>query len=310
MILPIFVNPLSRQHKKNPQLADEYSRCGDGHVEILRPSTFKELAEAAELCKKKKYPCVAISGGDGTIHQVVTALFRAYKAQPLPKILLLGDGTMNNIANSVGIKKGGKKIISRYLDKKNRSVTQKRSTIKIEDRYCFLFGCGLVSNFLVEVYKGEKGILRNLATIRLGVYEAIKSLFITNPDSFKLLKPLNAQVYVSGKQLPIDKIVVLLAGTVEKIGMGFRPLSKAKSSKKSFHLLLSGAPATVILINILPIALGKGLLFTDRRYIDRLVPGFEIHSQKQFEYTMDGDMYLCNGKLKIQTGPEVQFVIV
>jgi diacylglycerol kinase family enzyme len=310
MVLPIFVNPLSRQHKKNPYLAEEYRNCCDGRVEILKPASFKELALAAEMCKKKKYPCIAISGGDGTIHQVITALIRAYKKTALPGILLLGDGTMNNIANSIGIRKGGKKILCRYFEKKNKPMFQKRLTIKIDDKYCFLFGCGLVSNFLNEAYKGNKGFLRNLATIQLGIREAIKSIFITRTDSFKLLKPLIAQVYVSGTLLPIDKIVVLLAGTVEKIGMGFSPLYKAKKDKKSFHLLLSGAPATLILINILPIALGKGLLFTDKRYIDRVVPGFEIHSQTQFDYTMDGDMYVAEGVLKIKTGSEVQFIIV
>jgi diacylglycerol kinase family enzyme len=309
-MLPIFVNPRSRQHRKNPELADKYLKVGNGQVEILKPSDFKALAKAAEYCKKKKYGCVAISGGDGTIHQVVTALVKAYTPKHMPRILLLGDGTMNNIANSVGIKGGGKRVILAYLKHHGHGIVQYRNTLEIGGKYCFIFGCGMVSNFLVEVYRGNKGLVRNLIVIRRSVSEVIRSLFTKNHETLALLKPLSADVYVSGKKISCEQFSAILAGTVEKIGMGFKPLSKASVSDDMFHLIAAGVSPAKILLNLAPIAMGKGFIISDCNYVDVLVSDVTIKSKKPFEYTMDGDMYTSKGKLDIGMGPSVAFIKV
>lgn len=307
-MLPIFVNPRSRQHRKNPQLAEKYHKYGNGQVEILKPADFKELAKAAAYCKKKKYPCIGISGGDGTIHQVITALLKVYKPSAMPRILLLGDGTMNNISNSVGIKGGGKRVIRKYLEHHGHGVVQYRNTLKIDNRYCFIFGCGMVSNFLIEVYRGKKGLVRNLTVIRMSVIEVVRSLFMKNHETLALLKPLSADVYVSGKKISCEQFSAILAGTVEKIGMGFKPLSKASISDDMFHFIAAGVSPAKILLNLAPIAMGKGFIISDSRYVDALVSDITIKSRKPFEYTMDGDMYTSKGRLDMKMGPSVAFI--
>lgn len=182
--------------------------------------------------------------------------------------------------------------------------------MQIEDRFCFLFGCGLTSNFLLEVYRdGKKGYLKNIDVIRQCVNEVIQSHFVKDPKYMKLLKPLSGAIYTSGKRLPLDNLLVVLAGTVEQVGMGFQPLSKAAHKKGHFHLLATDLEPSKILMYLGLIGMGKGHLVRNSRYIDVVTKDIRIKAPAPFEYTMDGDMYTCDGELKMKVGPEVRFII-
>ncbi|HEY1405907.1 MAG TPA: diacylglycerol kinase family protein, partial [Spirochaetota bacterium] len=169
MEIGIILNPKSRANIRNPMRIKDYQKLGKGIIEVRGTASLSDLARTARDFKKRNVPYLGISGGDGTIHQVITAFINAYHPDPIPPVLLLGDGTMNNIAHSLGIRGGGKNVLNRFLLslERRRICMEWRDTMQIEDRYCFLFGCGLTSNFLLEVYRdGKKGYLKNIDVIR------------------------------------------------------------------------------------------------------------------------------------------------
>jgi diacylglycerol kinase (ATP) len=313
MQIGLIVNPRSRHNQRHPESACEYEAMGCGLVDVKSPDDFNDLISIIRDFKENKVSYLGISGGDGTIHQVLSVLIDEYSPEPIPKILLLGDGTMNNIAHSIGMSAGGKKVLTRFLAKLKKGTLkyQTRNTLVINGKHCFLFGCGLVSNFLIEAYSGgQKGLKRNIIVIWMSMIEAFKTVFIKDRSSLKIMKPLEADIIVEGKKLPINSIVGLLAGTVEKIGMGMRPLSKARKTAGHFHLIATETPPVEILFNVIPIGAGIGLLLGDRRYFDMTANEFEIRSKIPFGYTMDGDMYSSDGFLKVSVGQEVSFVVV
>lgn len=313
MKIGIIINPRSLHHLQHPEYANEYKAMGDDLVEIKSPVDLAELSRIAKEFKEKKIPYLGISGGDGTIHQVLSAFINEYAPEPIPPVLLLGDGTMNNIAHSIGMSSGGKKVLARFISKLDNGILdyQIRNTLLINGKHCFLFGCGLVSNFLTEAYRnGRTGFTRNVMVIWMSMIEAIKSLYIKDRDTLKIMKPLQADIVVDGNKLPLNSIVGILAGTVEKIGMGMRPLSKARKTEGHFHLIATATPPVEILFNMLPIGAGIGLPLGDRRYFDMITEEFEIHARVPFDYTMDGDMYSTDGDLKVTVGQEVRFVLL
>ena len=313
MELGIVLNPKSRYNKKNPNIAQAYREVGKDIIDVVQTPDFQALRKTAKMFKKKKVPYLGISGGDGTIHQVITAFINEYAPNPIPPVLLLGDGTMNNIFHSLGMQGNGTKLLKRFVHglETRRMTLHARDTIQIDDRYCFLFGCGLTSNFLVEVYRdGKKGYIQNIAVIQECVREVIKSRFVKDKKFLKLLRPLGAEIYTSGKRLPLDELLVVLAGTVEEIGYGIQPLSKAGRKKGHFHLIATDLEPQKILFHLGFIGAGRGDLINDPRYIDLIVKNLRIKAPAPFDYTMDGDMYKSDGDLRAKAGPEVMFVVV
>jgi diacylglycerol kinase family enzyme len=178
--------------------------------------------------------------------------------------------------------------------------------MKIEDRYCALFGCGLVSTFLNEAYKGNKGFVQNLRVIRKAVFEAFRS--VRGREGLELLAPFHCTVKGDGQKAELDDVTVLLAGTVECIGMGFRPLSRAREQQGTFHLLVNGMHPLRLLRSLN--AMRRGRTVHHARHIDLVVRTLDIVAPEPFEYTMDGDMYHCDGSLRVEAGPAVPFVVI
>jgi len=311
MEIGIILNPKSRANLKHPARASEYEKLGMGIVEVKETASLSDLVRTAKSFKKKKVPYLGISGGDGTIHQVITAFIHAYHPDPIPPVLLLGDGTMNNIAHSLGISGGGKSVLRRFMKNyNNRRISMVwKDTMSIDDKYCFLFGCGMTTNFLVEAYRGKKGYLKNLDVIRQCIHEVVKSNFVRDKKTLKLLHPLEAAIYSGGKRLPLKDLLVVLSGTVDQVGMGFRPLSRSSHKKGHFHTIATDVNPWKILLYIGLIGTGKGHFLRDKRYLDLVTDDIRIKASAPFEYTMDGDMYSCDGDLTVKTGPEVQFII-
>jgi diacylglycerol kinase family enzyme len=310
--LGIIINPKSRANLRKPGRIKEYSHLGSGSISLYPTGSIDELIQTARHFKKTGIPYLGISGGDGTIHQVISAFISVYKSAPIPPILLLGDGTMNNIAHSMGMREHGKQVLKNFLRsmEMGRICLESRGTIQIKDRYCFLFGCGLTSNFLIEAYRdGKKGYIQNLEVIRKCFDEVLRSQFTKDKKFLQLLRPLGAEIYASGKKLPLEELLVVLAGTVEEIGMGFKPLIKAGHKKGHFHLIATDLEPRKVLMYFGFIGIGKGHLVKNPRYIDMLVKDMKIKAPAPFEYTMDGDMYLCPGTLHVKAGPDVRFIM-
>ena len=53
-----------------------------------------------------KIDVLGISGGDGTNHVTITGFLEVYADEPLPPLAFLRGGTMNTVANSVGVPRG------------------------------------------------------------------------------------------------------------------------------------------------------------------------------------------------------------
>ncbi len=72
------------------------------NVPCLVPQTREELTEALAEFARQEVGIVAVSGGDGTVRDVLTALPQAYGDAPLPAVAIIASGRTDLIAGDVG----------------------------------------------------------------------------------------------------------------------------------------------------------------------------------------------------------------
>jgi diacylglycerol kinase family enzyme len=311
MKLALILNPNSRYNKRHPESIARYCNLGGSRVDLFRTESADDVTVVAQKIKDKDVSFIGISGGDGTIHQVLTHVIQVYGSTLIPPVILLGDGTMNNIAHSLGIKMKGFPCLKRFLRnmEEEKLTIRERSTIKIEDRYCFLFGCGVITNFLNEAYTGRKGYLRNLEVLQRTLNDIIASAIFGRKES-KLLKPLRGKLICDGMNIPLQHLRFVLAGTVEEVGMGFRPLYMADEKKNHFHLIATDLGPYEVLFRLCMAGAGMGSLIHNPHFYNRVTAEMLIRSPDRFDYTMDGDIYTADKDLYIESGPSIRFVIV
>lgn len=301
----VIINPNAKKFRTGKVSINRYMDHISDYVIINAPQNLDELKDTAKSFKKKELDYICIGGGDGTIHVVLSELINAYKPDFVPPVLILKEGTMDNIARSVKLKGRGPALLKKLLKKISEGEeieTEERGTMQINDKYCFLFGTGLVTNFLNKAYSGrEKGLLRNLQVAFMGAREGI--LNVKDGEIFRLTEQA---VFIDGKKVLINPVTGILAGTVEHIGMGFSPLTDAVQPDSRFQVIVIGMNPRGILMNLNKLRTGKRI--KSPKYLNVTGKTILIKQKGSFEYTMDGDIYTTKNELKISTGPAIRLV--
>jgi diacylglycerol kinase family enzyme len=303
----IIVNPHAKFVRKSRiDIPALYGLIGGEFADVRTPSSFGELDEAITSFRESSVDCIGVSGGDGTLHQALTRAIRLYAPDSPPPILILKSGTMDNVARTIALKGKGPDILKRMIAAFKQGKTpaaHRRDTIKVGERYGFLFGAGLTSNFLEAAYEGDrKGFLKNAEVIARAVAGGVAG------SRKGLLKRLNAKVIADGRALPFNDVLGMLAGTVEHVGMGFSPMPRAVEKDGTFQLIVSGISPMKAVFQMLRLMRGRPL--RGEANFNDLVSRLEIVSGEPFRYTLDGDLYTADKTLLVETGPPVHLVEV
>ncbi len=285
---------------------DPASVFGMRSVDVRLTKDLKQMRKELESLRISGIDALGVAGGDGTLHQVLTAAVSVYGEKELPPFILLKSGTMNNVANSIGLDTSGPELIRSILDSYSSASDVPRSyrrTLKVNNRYGFIFGAGFTTRFLKDAYSGrEKGNIQNLHT-------ALKSILhaIVDGERSEMFSTTQGCFYADGEKLPIGHVRAVLAGTVEHIGMGFTPLCRACTDPESFQAILTSVSPIKMLFNLNRFK--KGDIINDPMHIDRTTRGLKLVTDSPIEYTIDGDIYQAeNQELSVETGPAVSFL--
>ncbi|MCX7680266.1 MAG: acylglycerol kinase family protein [Spirochaetes bacterium] len=303
----IIINPHAKKNKKMKQnLADLFHAIGGNLVEVRVTQSLDEIFTVAEEFQKKNIDYLAVCGGDGTLHHVLSRFILVYRTKDIPPLVILKGGTMDTISRSINLKGKGPDILKRLVDTIIRRIPIRmhyRNTMKIGDKYGFLFGLGITSNFLVEYYRG--GNTGPWKAIKVTIGGIIKGIFHTNAGLFKRL---SATVTIDGNELPFKDYLGILAATVENIGIGFRTLSRAYEKEYAFHVLASAMKPIDIVPRIWYLKTGKKI--NHPLHFDDVASTILIRGPRTFQYMVDGDLYEATDELKVEAGPRVRIVEV
>ncbi len=306
----IITNPHSKLNKRNPERSKLLSFIAGTRGKLEITNNLEELRLVARNFRDKEIETIAINGGDGTISRTITAIIQEYQDTPIPPIAVLRGGTMNMLADNLGIKGSPEtnlyKLVQMHSLKPHLDL-QELSTLCVDGHYGFLFANGSAVSFLEEFYKNKTNAL---GSIKLCT-QVVLSFFAMRHLYHRVIK--DGLFKLTGPDLGTDVTLyspVIFCSTVEKIPLHIRAFRKlSEQTKPCFQCMSVLTPSHRV-----PFDLHKFILLPskDRRErMDFLTEEITIESLQKTSagYTLDGELYYPKANsVKISLGPKLQFI--
>ena len=304
----IIVNPYSRQNRRNPEGIRKLGYIIGDRGSCEATKSLADVERVAREFMHKGVEILGLAGGDGTNHVTISTFIRVYGDHPLPTIALLRGGTMNTIAKSFGIKGTTDTILFNIVEKYHTGApfkTVRRPIMKIgEGKYGFLFGNGVVHNYLAEYYStGRPSPWRAVTTLS----RAVASATIDGDFSRRMFKPFMAKVWVDGRKWESEEYFSVLAASIEDIGLGFKPFVKATESLERFAIVGVITNALGVSLSLPAMALARPL--SRERFIDAAAERVVFETEEPLKYTIDGDIYETGTHLELTAGPVLDLIV-
>ena len=308
--IAVIFNPHAKSNPKEPARPERFREILGDRGRVYETTDLGQLGEVCREVIDSGADLVCFCGGDGTNHLVATALIPAYRQAglPLPPVHFLRGGSMNTTAGGLGLKCGAEKALAKLLEQRDAGGeprTVRQGTMRVNEWYAFCFGNGYAANFLEEYYacRFETGP-RRAAEV---TYKAITSILAQGDFFQRLARPFEAEVLVDGKGLGFPAYGMVLAGFIECIGLGFKPLYRAREQEGSFHVMVTALAPARILAQVHRFFSGKPLV--GEHHFDEIAREVVIRCPEVFGFTLDGEMY-HDREVVISAGPALDVVLV
>ena len=307
----VIANPHAGALRRQPALAAKMRALCGNEAELCLTDDADALAATASRLADQRCQHLAIVGGDGTASAVLTHIARAYGDRLLPTISLLRGGTMNTVANGLGVSRGRplallKATLASWRRPSPR--TRQRPVMKVGDRLGFLFGTGVWHTWLAEYYAVGNG--RPTPLTAAHVFGCAVASALVDGATYRRLKARSSVgVRFDGGAWETQAYMTVCAGTIDQAGLGFGVFHRALEVDDRFHLIaIPGGPAQVA--RDLPgLWVGRGL--KDDTAHHALTRHAELAGEdgQSFGYSVDGDLYDAPGRLSVSLGPSFRFLL-
>ncbi|MBU0992036.1 MAG: hypothetical protein KJ737_06040 [Proteobacteria bacterium] len=303
----VIFNPRAGKNRKNHnkllKLEDILNGCG-----IVRETkTEEELTQAVLEFKENKFDLIAISGGDGTIHRVLSNVITHYGDAPLPRFMALRSGTMNTFTNSVKFKGKSADILSKTVlhyqtGQAFREIHQ--HLMKVNDKYGFMTGAGVVSNFLNTYYSsGNPGPVEAAKMVtRIILSTIFRTRFATD-----LFNQTRFKVTIDGAQVEQESFMFILGCTITELGLGFTPTPRAYEKPGHFHFIASTIKPFQLLPKVPALWLGKSISHPEFQH-NGIAEEVIVEPEGKFQWMIDGDLYMTETPLHLSVGPTITVI--
>ncbi len=304
----IITNPHSKLNKRNPNRPAllGFILGSQGQLEVT--NSLDDLERVAKEFKSKGISILAINGGDGTVSRTLTAFLKAYGSEQLPKIALLRGGTINVVANNLGIRGTPEQVLFRLVEWHSRGqvIPLKRlRMISVDGMYGFLFGNGIAAAFLHEYYKRKSGPL-GAALLAIAVW--VSSLFRGRLFE-KIVRDQKQKLRPSGAREIDQTACAVFSSTVPNLPLGVPLFHQLDNHPNEFQTVAFTTPAKDGWQ--LPFVLVRRQGGPSRDKISFCCKALSIEMREPFDYTLDGELFTAtDGNLTIEVGPQLDFVVI
>lgn len=305
----IVINPYSRSHRKDPAKAEKLGFIVGEKGSCHTTQDLSDVEKLAREFKDRGIEILGLSGGDGTIHKTLTTFIKVYGDRPLPKIALLRGGTMNNLANSLKIRRPPEQILSNLILKYHEDIPFEETEmdiLKVNDNYGFLFGMGLVSRFIERYSRHRNGDPTPWYGLGLLIRTMISAMF-NGKQAFSMCERFDAKVAVDGNPAPFKNYMMIFAGTTETLGFHFNPLYRTREIPGKFQFVGISTPPRSLLFTF-PNAFFSRPSGSDD-YYDVVGERVTIELERPISYIIDGDIPEENTRIDLSLGPRLKMII-
>lgn len=315
----VVLNPRSGRNLRDPQAAFRLAKTLGDHGVVREARSVDELHRIAEDFKALSIDVLGISGGDGTNHVTITGFLDVYGPRTLPHLAFLRGGTQNNLANSLGIRRGRpegllEQLLHAYLQRASQPLAHvERRVMRIGGEgayhYGFLVGTGVVCGFLSEYYGDGKVIHSPLVAAAKTLARGVGSTLVHGEMIKRMAQPFRGSVHFSdGTSWEERDYLSIAAGTIDRIGLNFRPFYRYAERDDAFHAL--GIYATPFqFVCDLP-RIWRAEPMREHRTYEACTSQMVIRSAAgRMQYMIDGDLHEKRGDLEVSLGPHVRIVV-
>lgn len=333
----VIFNPRSGRNLRDPRAAGRLARTLGDHGVLRAAATIDELYRVAEDFRKLEIDVLGISGGDGTNGQTIAGFIDVYQGSALPQMAFLRGGTMNTVANAVGVRRGQpegllERLCRAYVARaampladverhvmcirgegaraarndRDASAASMRAPSPVT-RYGFNFGTGVVVGFLSEYY--ASGNPPNPAVAAKTLLRGALSAAVGGEMIKRMAAPFRGSVETDdGTVWPERDYLAIAGGTVDQIGLNFRPFYRWGEKQNTFHVLgIHTSPLGFV--GQLP-RIWRAAPMAPGHTFEAVTTKATIRSPKgPIRYMVDGDLLECEGPLHVSTGPRVRIVV-
>ncbi len=302
----VVLNPHSKRYREHPEQLKRMGFVVGDKGSIASTKDLLDIRRVAEEFKQKEIDILALSGGDGTNHRTLTTFLEVYGDRPLPKITFLRGGTLNTIAFACGIFGSPEKILANLLYKYHEDEpfeTIEVNLMKINDKYGFIWGCGMVPRFMEAYYQGG---IPSPAKAVWTLTRAVGSAVINGPFVSRILERMDAEVIVNGRKWPFRNYSAIFAGSIEYLGLGARVFYHAKESKK-FHLIGFSMTPRGLLPHIPHLFLGRPSKCRD--LLQDAASEVVVQLSEPAPFNIDGDQHSAVDRFEIRLGPRLTVLV-
>lgn len=306
----VILNPYSRSNRKNPGRAEELGFIVGDKGSCHATHSIEDVKEVAKEFKKREIEILGLSGGDGTYQKTLTAFVEVYGETPLPKIALLGGGTMNNVVSCLGIHGSPETILSQLIYKYHQTHNGVFKEVdcpllKANHQYGFLFGNGLLYRFLLDFNRVEYSTKWTSTRMLLGnIFHAL----LQTKHAFKICERMDAEVLIDGRPWPFKNYVTIFAGTVETLGLGFDALYRARKVPGKFQILSFSLPPRHVVFSFPLLLMGRKV--NSENWLDDLASEVLIRYKEPQGFMIDGETYPPVPQVKLSLGPTLRVIVI
>jgi len=312
-MLGVILNPNALGVRRRPGLRARLHQLVGTRGLVVETHSTEELAHAARRFVDEGVDLVATCGGDGTNLLTVTELVRAYGAERLPRLCILRGGTVNTIAENLRVRGRSEQILKRLiarLDSGGELPTHGQETIAVSrdggpPLYGFLFAAAMGARFLEAYYGGP--VPGPSWAIALAA-RTIASSFVAGRFASWLFAPVAMQLSVDGAPVRgIEQPRLLVASTVQDVGIGMRVAWQAGREPGRFHLIASELTTTQMALQLHKVRLGRPL--SGEPHFDRLARSAEVRFAAPDTFTLDGELFYAS-VVTLESGPRLRIADV
>ncbi|MFO8055819.1 MAG: diacylglycerol kinase family protein [bacterium] len=305
--LGIIHNPFAKGNLKRPRIGDKIRQAVEKVGFVRETRNVDELPEVAREFKEQGVDIMAVNGGDGTLHMALSAFIPVYGSDPLPKIMSLRGGTMNTMSNSLKIKGRTLSITKRAVKRLEAGepfTEREQHLLKINDKYGFMSGAGIIANFLDVYYSGTGTGPWQAAKL---ISRAIAGLPVRSKFIKHLFRSAPLRVFAEGKKLDPEEYTIVLACTIRELGLGFTPTPRAYDRQDCFHLLVGTIRPHQVVVRLPQIWLGRDIAHHNLHFNSPVREAI-VEPRERIRWMIDGEMYDSEEPLHYSVGPTVTVV--
>ncbi|MEO0603881.1 MAG: diacylglycerol kinase family protein [Myxococcota bacterium] len=306
----VVTNPRSRKNRRNPVMAETLAYVLGERDHFSAPTSLEALAETARRFRDHEIDVLCVNGGDGTIHQVMTAMVRAYAGSPLPEIAILRGGTMNIVAESMGNRIRPEEMLEQVVSSYHGSTPLPETQLRLLEvdlddgnppLYGFISGNGIIPRFLERYYDRPDPSPVDAAWL---LFRAALSAVVGGNLARTLTEPTAGTIQLDGTPWPHEEWIAVAIGSVEQIGLGFPVFHRVSAHPDHFQVVGVGSSVATLALGLPRLYRGRGIggenNFTD------VAQEVVLQGPPNEPMTIDGDLYHTpSGRIRYTVGPQI-----